>query len=416
MIHFKKVSPSTPPVIIGKVSSASVASQKIHKNLCQNFNKSKSFHQKLYCLEDNVNVSSLFQPSKYGWCYLAGSRSAVNPFEECKCRKGWHGQYCSTPDVVERSDYPNEYGTSIRAEPRRIIYAFPFTFEFEMLEARMAELGDVVDVFVILESNYTASGKTKPRYLLQNLQQEYLSQYQHKILLLQMDSFPREGKRNGWVVDEKIRQYLGREIFERIPNLRPDDMIVIQDADELPVKETIFFLKFHNGFPEPIGMHLRHNVFGFFWQGDDLSSHVFGACTVAMMDNVFKRNPYNLRSASKHMQQNSAVVDDYKYRKSGRIREWSFGSREKPCGWHCSWCFEPDRIRLKMISAHSGDVPRWGSDRRKTDLKYIEQLVRNGTWFDDRSPLIKANATSMFAPKFFRRHQEKYRLLLLKPQ
>ncbi|ELU10925.1 hypothetical protein CAPTEDRAFT_194340, partial [Capitella teleta] len=246
MIHFKKVSPSTPPVIIGKVSSASVASQKIHKNLCQNFNKSKSFHQKLYCLEDNVNVSSLFQPSKYGWCYLAGSRSAVNPFEECKCRKGWHGQYCSTPDVVERSDYPNEYGTSIRAEPRRIIYAFPFTFEFEMLEARMAELGDVVDVFVILESNYTASGKTKPRYLLQNLQQEYLSQYQHKILLLQMDSFPREGKRNGWVVDEKIRQYLGREIFERIPNLRPDDMIVIQDADELPVKETIFFLKFHN--------------------------------------------------------------------------------------------------------------------------------------------------------------------------
>jgi beta-1,4-mannosyl-glycoprotein beta-1,4-N-acetylglucosaminyltransferase len=411
ILHFKSKPVSTATTTQSMpVQTAPVMEQ----NPCMNFQESQSYHREIFCLQDNVNVSQIFMPSKYGLCYLEGAYYS-HAEEECKCREGWYGQYCSMPEAVEKSNYPQEYGTAIRLMPRRVIYAFPFTFEFEMLEARVAELSAVVDVFVILESNFTASGKNKPLYLEQNLQKGYLSSYQHKMLVLNMDHFPEAGRRNGWAVDESLRQYLGEQIFKRIPNLRPDDIVIINDADELLTWPPIFFLKFHNGFPEPVGMNLVHNVFGFFWQGDDLISHVFGACTVAMLSDVFEKNPYHLRSASKHLQ-SSDKLDDYKYRKSGRVREWSIGTKEKPAGWHCSWCFEPDRIRLKMISAHMGDVPRWGNDQRKTNVEYIARLIHNGTWFDDVTPLIPVNVvSSVFAPKHLQQHFEKYKHLLQKP-
>ncbi len=43
--------------------------------------------------------------------------------------------------------------------PRRVIYAMPMNHEFALVEAKVEELSDVVDVFVLLESNYTAAGE-----------------------------------------------------------------------------------------------------------------------------------------------------------------------------------------------------------------------------------------------------------------
>jgi len=57
----------------------------------------------------------------------------------------------------------------VRARARRVINAFPFNIEFDMLELRFAELSDVVDVFLILESNYTAYGTPKSLHLLDRL-------------------------------------------------------------------------------------------------------------------------------------------------------------------------------------------------------------------------------------------------------
>ncbi len=49
---------------------------------------------------------------------------------------------------------------SCRDAPRRIIYAMPVNHEFDLVEAKVNELGSDVDVFLLLESNYTAAGST----------------------------------------------------------------------------------------------------------------------------------------------------------------------------------------------------------------------------------------------------------------
>ncbi len=43
-----------------------------------------------------------------------------------------------------------------------------------------------------------------------------------------------------------------------LQGVRASDVLVLHDADELPVPETLRFLKLHDGFPEPVGFWMRH--------------------------------------------------------------------------------------------------------------------------------------------------------------
>ncbi len=49
----------------------------------------------------------------------------------------------------------------------KIIDGFSFFNEFDILKLRLEYLQDVVDYFIISECNYTHSGKEKPYYLNQ---------------------------------------------------------------------------------------------------------------------------------------------------------------------------------------------------------------------------------------------------------
>lgn len=354
----------------------------------------------------------------YNWrCFVAGTDS-VTRADGCVCRKGWFGSMCSIPTTVHASNYPDEYGLDAMTVPRRIIYAFPFANEFDLLEARIHDLAESVDVYVILESNYTASGKPKDLLLLQRMRNGFLREFQSKIVYVLLDYFPREGHADGWAVDALLRNYIGYDGFSRIRNIRDDDLIISTDADEIPTRSALVFLKVHFGYPEPIGFNLRHNVFGFFFKApDDGNSHVFGACSVAMLTWVFNGYLYRLRRATKHMTDNSALVNRYKYKDGGRIHTWSFGSTVLPSGWHCSWCFQPKGIRFKMLAAHLSDMPRWGAFPSKVALDYIRDAVGRGLWFDDETVLVATsrNDTELYAPDYIRNNADKFRHILKIP-
>ena len=38
-------------------------------------------------------------------------------------------------------------------------------------------------------------------------------------------------------------------------------------------------------------------------------------------------------------------------------------------GHHCSWCYSPEGIRTKLISAQRADQPRWGDDPEKLQVQ-----------------------------------------------
>ena len=234
--------------------------------------------------------------------------------------------------------------------PRRVIYAFPFSYEFEMLEGRMKELGDVVDVFIIVESNYTAYGQPKGRLLWDKLKTGYLKEYQNKIIYVFLDYFPVEALRDGWFVDELLRNYITVKGLSRLRNVGEDDVMLLTDGDEVPQRDVVTFLKIHFGYPEPVAFHLRHNTFGFQWLATDVTSRVFGAVTMGMLRHVFTGHMYYIRRATSEMNTHKGLVDDFKYHHGGRIHAWSAGTQALPAGWHCSWCMTAERIKAKLLA------------------------------------------------------------------
>jgi len=90
-----------------------------------------------------------------------------------------------------------------------------------------------------------------------------------------------------------------------------------------------------------------------------------------------------------------------------RLEEWTAGSTGKDVtGWHCSWCFDVDGIRTKLVSAQKGDFPRWGDYPAKLNASYIKRLISHGIWFNDVDRLkryeIILSPTSLF------RNQHRY--------
>lgn len=83
-----------------------------------------------------------------------------------------------------------------RKFPRRTINVINFNNEFDLLEARIGDLYDVIDVFVVAESNYTYYGEGKPLRLLERLQKGFLKRHQAKINYVLLTHFP-VGARKG---------------------------------------------------------------------------------------------------------------------------------------------------------------------------------------------------------------------------
>lgn len=85
--------------------------------------------------------------------------------------------------------------------------------EFEMLEIRLHELGDIVDVFLILESNYTAYGDPKSLRLRDELASGKHAKYASKIVYVLLDYFPAEGRTNGWIIMDLLREHLVIQVY-----------------------------------------------------------------------------------------------------------------------------------------------------------------------------------------------------------
>ena len=152
-----------------------------------------------------------------------------------------------------------------RKHPRRLIHGLQVNHETDMFEARLNMLNEAVDVYLLLESNYTSYGSGKPLTFLNKFQEGWLSQFQDKILYILLPFFPKQGETDGWFADSFLRQYLGTRGMPMISNLQDDDIFLLLDADELPTKESLMFLKAYDGWTEPVQFGFRWTNFGFYW-------------------------------------------------------------------------------------------------------------------------------------------------------
>jgi beta-1,4-mannosyl-glycoprotein beta-1,4-N-acetylglucosaminyltransferase len=127
----------------------------------------------------------------------------------------------------------------------KTIDSFIFFNEFDMLKLRLQYLNDVVDYFIISESNYTHSGKIKPYYLDQ-IWSEIPTDVRNKIVRLKYE--PDISKFNlsenvnefdyqnaNWKLEREQRDIISNNLFDYSSN----DLFMLSDVDEIPNKELI---------------------------------------------------------------------------------------------------------------------------------------------------------------------------------
>lgn len=284
-----------------------------------------------------------------------------------------------------------------------------------------------------------------------------------------LNHFPDGGRQDGWIADDYLRTFLTRNGMSRVVGARSDDVFVINDADEIPAHEGLLFLKLFDGWTEPFAIHMRkvtevsqlscvfykqpvcyvklrsfffspckikgrknvvtvshsscnspvlfslcvQSLYGFFWKQFG-SLEVVSGCTLRMLHDVYDGDGIKLRRREYYTMPGFRKYEN----DTGHILvQWSVGSPFHFAGWHCSWCFTPEGIYFKLVSAQNGDFPRWGDYEDKRDLNYIRDLIRTGGWFDgslQEYPPVDPKE-HMYAPKYMLENYDRYRYLLENP-
>lgn len=122
----------------------------------------------------------------------------------------------------------------------KVYDCFTFFNEVEVLKIRLEELFDVVDHFVIVEGTKTFTGKDKPLYFSESI--DDFEKYKSKIIHIVVDQFPAEtsdANKNHWVREELSRN----SILRGLQQCELDDIIFISDLDEIPNRNSVVEIK-----------------------------------------------------------------------------------------------------------------------------------------------------------------------------
>ena len=361
------------------------------------------------------------------FCFTNGTNIEISFLrKKCSCRKNYHGEDCGIPSYVWKTSKNAKLLPKIirrREIPRRLIYAFPVNHEFDLFETRMAMQADVVDVFVLHESNYTNSGNPKTALFLNKFQRErWLNKNFKKFVYIFQNTFPEEGKSDGKLADAYMRRHLGQTLFDkRLKGVRDDDMFVYNDGDELIRPEILTFLKLYEGFTDPVGFKYRWAIFGFFWTIIDAKfreKRYFetAAMTVGFFRDFYKYDASLIKGGA--FQNGSEIFNTLIKSYTDNGKRVKLFECSDDAGWHCSYCFKPEGIRKKLLDAPMSDWPRWGSDPVKSSVSHITDLIKTGQFFDSRyfrgsegKPLSQQVDPDM-APKYMLQNPDRFRYLL----
>lgn len=427
----------------GKNEEKQVGKSKKYK--FQDFDIDKWNETQKYFLLNSTYSSQFFVSVGNKECYKHGTDLESSESRDvCVCKPHFHGPQCGIPSSAWNSHF--KWNKKAREKlkprkvPRRLIHGLQVNHEIDLFEARMEMLKEVVDVYLVLESNYSSYGTGKPLTFLDKFKDGWLPEFQDKLMYVFLPFFPKAGETDGWYADSYLRLYLGTRGMPMLENVHDDDVFLLLDADELPTVETLMFLKMYDGWSEPVKFGFRWTVYGFFWLESEepgmletipIFSKIFKpekkeklltlyvVCTVGMLREVYGNNAMALR---KNVFAHEKIKNRlYNYtRHQPMPQEWTLGGIGDYAGWHCSWCYPPPGIKHKLQSAQRHDKPRWGDYPEKLDLDYIANLIETGGWFDGKHPLIKVDKRKtpdrIYAPNYFLDNEDKFEYLLVPPR
>lgn len=186
-----------------------------------------------------------------------------------------------------------------------------------------------------------------------------------------------------------------------VKNIRDDDIYVTTDAEQILNSRALMFLKMYDGWPQPIGFRLRWSVFGFFWQHPAKTTTItVGACTVGLMREA------HLRPSSLVLDKpggDGGIANNEVSESLGLV----IGDLNHYGGWYCQFCQDPANI---IQAVREKNKTKELSLDRSVDVPFIEDLIGAGTWFDEKTSLLRAykSRESYYAPETVMNETWKY--------
>ena len=113
----------------------------------------------------------------------------------------------------------------------KIIDSFIFYNEQNLLNLRLHELNEYVDMFVIVEATKTFSNNTKTLFYLEN--KDLFSKFNHKIFHYVVEDMDTINAKTAWDRESHQRNCIRRALQTR-KDIRDSDIILYSDLDEIP--------------------------------------------------------------------------------------------------------------------------------------------------------------------------------------
>jgi beta-1,4-mannosyl-glycoprotein beta-1,4-N-acetylglucosaminyltransferase len=263
----------------------------------------------------------------------------------------------------------------------KLIDCFCFLQELDLLEIRLNELKDVVDCFLIVESNITGSGIKKDYHLekFYDRFKDFNIKYKKADLL---------DHRSRISQDQHLLMYLQREsMLEGLKELSLDDsdLILFSDLDEIPKHDVINNIKINGLQSNPSVLSIR----GYYWFCDTPisapSNHAWFNCPIVINYGQFKNS--NLRA----------------------LRDNKDGLPSIPnAGWHFSHTGTLEEKRVKMLaSSHT----EYNSDHY-TSLENIQRRSLNLIDPYDRGGFAISNTNDAGLPAYLENNKTRFSHLL----
>ncbi|KAG0041209.1 hypothetical protein BGZ83_002165 [Gryganskiella cystojenkinii] len=293
--------------------------------------------------------------------------------------------------------------------------------ELDLLEVRLGELYDLLDVMVVIESEFTISGRPKKLVFQEN--EPRFRRYREKLLHIVVPPMTAEveGRYYGqW----KYESYLRNEGMRlAIQSRRPHDgdWLMIADMDELPRREFITQLqnpdlstalgrRLSEESPETVGDVFRITCHFYLWSYEyRVPRDTVAPVLMRYRDEdspIFARDDYKDMSLA-----NSLRQDQWRYT-GQRLRREQHGKTDILLGQcrHCSYCFPKLEMILNKIRSYAHqefNLPE------NTDPKTVLGRARSGVdvfnRYTENMDYIKNNQD---VPDLIRLNPKKYRFML----
>lgn len=267
------------------------------------------------------------------------------------------------------------------------------TYEDLILEIRFNTLDKYIHKFIIVEATTDHSGKEKKLSFNIN---KFLK-FKKKIRYIVVKDMPKDTKPfyyNGRFWHENIvrDEYQRNQIMRGLNDIKEDDLVIISDCDEIPNLERLEKIKIK-----------RYAVF----------------------NQKYYKYKLNLLSPDQTPWQGSRIIKAkylskkmtpqwLRYQYTKRIKFWQIHRYfTNPLvidngGWHFSFVFPPDKIKLKMDSYAHGEL----KTKKFTDINYIKKRIKNKTDIFSNNKLKKVKLDKTF-PDFILKNKEKFKKIII---